>query len=350
MNKAYSLEAIPKKCYISEIMMKIAVIGIGGRTGAMFASELKKVSNILGFGREKEIGLIREGKFFIEKRGGNPEIFQAEVFEESQFLEKDSPDIIFLTTKNPVGPVIKSYYQKIREKGYTPPTLILSQNGIACSKDATNALKEIFGEEYKKIRLVRAILFNPIERKETEGKIYINYSLPIKISFGKISGPNGLEDITTLFKGAGFEVREFPSEDLRNIEFSKLFLNLIGMASATRGLSVGEGFKNYEIFKEEIIALREYIKVVLASGGSFVNFPKYPVELLATLFNFIPVIFLSLFKNYLGKFISKERKNKPKDLDEIEYYNGAVVQLAENLKIPVPINKQIQQRAERRGA
>ena len=331
--------------------MKIAVIGIGGRTGAMFASELKKVSNILGFGREKEIELIREGKFFIEKRGSDPEVFQAEVFEEAQFLEKDSPDIIFLTTKNPVGPVVKSYYQKVKEKGYAPPTLILSQNGIACSKKASDTLKEIFGGDYKKIRLIRVILFNPIERKETEGKIYINYSLPIRISFGKISGPpNGLKDIATLFQRAGFEVKEFSSEEVKNIEFSKLFLNLIGMASATRGFSVKEGFKNNEIFKEEIMALREYIKVVSASGGNFVNFSNYPVKLLTTLFNFIPVIFLSLFKDYFGKFISKERKNKPKDLDEIEYYNGAVVRLGENLGILAPINKKILQRAKRRGA
>jgi len=327
---------------------KIAVIGVGGRTGTMFAQELSKAGKIIGISREKEVKLIKQKKLYIKKQGGREELFKTEVIQDFEFPAESLPDIIFLTTKNPVAPVIKYYYQKI--KNYQKlPVLALSQNGIVAADDALNTLKEIFGDKVEKIQIIRISLFNPIDREEKENKTYIKYSLPIRIAFSKVSGQNNLKEISDLFKKAGFEAEKLPFEQRKNMELSKLFLNLIGMASASRGLSVEEGFKNLESFKEEIFSLREFIKVVRVKNQNFINFSHYPVKLLASLIYYLPIGFLSFFRNQLARIINKGRKRKAKDLDEINYYNGAVIKLGKNLGVPTPINQEILKRAKSRG-
>ena len=327
---------------------KIAVIGVGGRTGTMFAQELSRVGKVIRIGRGKEVKLIRQKKLYIKKQGGREELFKTEVIQDFEFPAESLPDIIFLTTKNPVAPVIKYYYQKI--KNYQKlPVLALSQNGIVAADDALNTLKEIFGDKVEKIQIIRISLFNPIDREEKENKTYIKYSLPIRIAFSKVSGQNNLKEISDLFKKAGFEAEKLPFEQRKNMELSKLFLNLIGMASASRGLSVEEGFKNLESFKEEIFSLREFIKVVRVKNQNFINFSHYPVKLLASLIYYLPIGFLSFFRNQLARIINKGRKRKAKDLDEINYYNGAVIKLGKNLGVPTPINQEILKRAKSRG-
>lgn len=307
----------------------------------MFAYELGKVIDVLGIGKEKEIEMIKGKKLYVKRKEKTLELFEGKIIKDFEFSKEPLPDVIFLATRNPVSPVIKYYYQKIKEKKKKLPTLVLSQNGIAAGEDAQKTLKELFGENARKIQIIRVNLFNPVDKKEIENKIYISYSLPIRISFGGISGSEDIQDIADLFKKANFEAKQFSPDEVKNMEFSKLFLNLIGMAAASRGFSVNEGFKDSEIFEEEIESLREYIKVGRASGRNFVNFPHYPVKLLSSLIYHLPISFLLLFRERFGKLISKGRGGKPKDLDEINYYNGAVVSLGKKIKVATPINQKI---------
>jgi ketopantoate reductase len=325
---------------------KIAVIGVGGRTGTMFAFELQKVAEVLGIG--KEIKKISQKKFFVQRGEKSPQLFKERVIPSSQWPPDDPfPEIIFLTTKNPVGKIIKYYYQKIKEKkGFLSlPTLVLSQNGILAGRDALRALREIFGPASKKIRIVRISLFNPIDKRERNNKSYIVYSLPIRLAFAKLSGPGSLKDLNSVFKKAGFEAKEFSQERVKDMEISKLFLNLIGMASASNALSIKEGFQKKETFKKEIGALKEYVKVVRASRGKFLNFSHCPVKLLAFLIDILPIKVLLPFRNHLAKVVTQGRKGKPKDLIEIEYYNGAVVRLGKKTRTPTPINQKIIQKS-----
>ena len=323
---------------------KIAIIGIGGRTGTMLAAKLEKTADVLGIGRKKEIKTIKEKKLYTEKRGSAPKLFKGNVIEESEFLQDFLPDFIFLATRNPVNPTLKYYYQKIKEREVKPPALLLSQNGIAAGKDALDSLKEIFGEGAEKIQVIRMNIFNPVGGKIAKDKITINYSLPVAVSFCEISGAGNTQEIRQIFENADFKAKEFLKEEVKNMEFSKLFLNLIGIPSASRGLSVKEGYENKEAFKEEIEAIREYIKVVKCSKGNFVNFPKYPVKLLEFLFNRLPINLLLPFRKSIGKIITKDRKGKLKDLGEIDYYTGAVIGLGKKLKIETPINQRVYER------
>jgi len=323
--------------------IKIVIIGIGGRTGTMFAYELENFASVLGVGRETDVGTIRQKKLFVQKKDKEPELFNVKVVKDSDFSQGINPDIIFLATKNPVSSVIKYYFEKF--KGKKIPILFLSQNGIEALEDSKEALEEIFGEKAKDIKIIRAVLFNPIDKKKERDNTYIKYSLPIRLAVLKAQGEGDIKDLVEIFKKASIEVKEFSQKEAKNLEFSKLFLNLIGMASASRGLSIKDGFKDKEIFKEEVGSLKEYIRVVKVAGGRFLNFPHYQVGVLSIVLSLIPTIFLLPFRTFLAEVVSKERGEKPKVLDEINYYNGAVVSLGEKIGIKTPVNKRVYERA-----
>ena len=325
--------------YIRRDMKKIAIIGVGGRTGTMFAFELEKTAEVLGVGKEKEIEMINQKNFYID-RGGRLELFEGKVTKDSEFKEDFQPDFIFLATKNPVGPAIKFYYSKLK-KAKKIPALLISQNGFSPLEETKNVLKEIFGRDFEKVRIIRLVLFNPIQKKEIKNKIFISYYSPLKIA---LANPEGIEDLVKIFKMAKFKIEVFPKEEVQNLEFSKLFLSLIGMASASRGFSVKDGFSNSEIFKEEIEVLKEYVRVVKATGGKFLNFSHYPVKFLAHLLELIPTNLFLVFEPLLVKIVSQKREEKTKDLDEIEFYNGAVVKLGKKLGIKTPVNEGIYKR------
>jgi 2-dehydropantoate 2-reductase len=307
----------------------------------MFALELSNSAFILGVAREKEVKMIRDQKILIKRKDSPVQPLKQKMIKDSEFYLAKKPDIIFLTIKNPIDQAVKYYFQNLQDK---PPTLLISQNGISAISDAKRALKEVLGESANKVRLIRIILFNPIEAKKNNDIFQINYSLPIKIALAKVSGPGDIDDVLEIFEKAGFRTEKFPSQESKNLEYSKLFLNLIGMASASRNLSIKEGFKNREIFQEELSALKEYIKAVALAGARFVNFSVYPVKTLAGLLDKAPPLLLIWCRNFLAKIVTKDRGQKPKDLDEIDYYNGAVIRLGQEINIKTPINEKIRNR------
>lgn len=336
---------------------KVAVIGVGGRTGTMFAYELQNAAEVVGVARKEEVDLIKKKKLYIEKSGSQRELFQGRVISEDEFPGKELPDIIFLATKNPVGLPVKSYYQKISDflkgKEEKLPSLVLSQNGIAASKEALTALKEVFGEKGESIQIIRVCLLNPIEKKIIKngleasskkdfGNVCINYFLPIRLTFGVFSGSKDTQKIEKVFKEAHIEAQKVLPEDVTNMEFSKLFSNLLGVVSAVEGFSIKDGFKKKDVFVEEINVLREYIKVVKTSGGRFLNLPNAPIAFLATLIEKTPLPVLGAVRSKIGSMISKGRGGKPKgNLDEIDYYIGAIVELGKTLSIDTPSSKKV---------
>jgi len=323
-------------------MEKIAIVGVGGRTGTMFTYELRHFANVLGVTKEEHMELIAQKKLYIQRKKQSFELFDCKVIKDSDFEAGLAPDIVFITTKNPVYNIVKYYFEKFKNEKI--PALFISQNGINALSEARQALKEVFGKEAENIQIIRCILFNPIDSGHKENNIYIRYSLPIRIAVSKAQGYGDIKKIVETFKSAGFEVSEFSEKNAKNLEFSKLFLNLIGMASASHGFSIRDGFKNKEIFKEEVQALKEYIKVVKKSHGKFLNFSHYPVKFLSIFIELTPIFFLMPVRNILSGFISKERGGKLKDLDEISYYNGGVVKLGKKIGVETLINEKVYKR------
>lgn len=322
--------------------IKIAIVGTGGRTGTMFAYELRHFANVLGVTKEEQMESIAQKKLYIQRKKQNFQLFDCKVIRDSDFKADLAPDIIFITTKNPVYNIVKYYFEKFKNEKI--PAIFISQNGINALSETRQALKEIFRKEAENIQIIRCILFNPIDSGHKENKVHIRYSLPIRIAVSKAQGYGDIKKFVEIFKSAGFKVNEFSEKNAKNLEFSKLFLNLIGMASASHGFSVRDGFKNKEIFKEEVEALKEYIKVVKKSYGKFLNFSHYPIKFLSIFIELTPIFFLIPIRNILSGFISKERGGKLKDLDEIDYYNGGVVKLGKKMGVKILINEKIYKR------
>lgn len=324
-------------------MFKVGIIGMG-RTGIMFFSELKESCEIFGIVKEPEIEKIKQ-KLIIVKKNSKKEILMGNFISEKDFPAGIDFDFLFLTVKNPVFEPVKFYFEKIKKFGKKIPILFLSQNGIFAVEESNLALKEVFGEKIKELSIFRIVLFNPVTKKVFKDKEEITFSLPIKIGLAKAFGPAKEREIFNFFKNVKFKVKFFSEKNLKNMEYSKLFLNLLGMACASYGLSLKDGFSKKEIFLEEIEAIKEYKKVVKRARGKFLNFPNYPVKFLSFIFS-LPNPILLLARNILAKIIEREREGKPKELDEIEYYNGAVVKLGEKFRIETKFNKEILKRAK----
>ena len=326
----------------------ILIVGIGGRTGSMFARELGGVCRITGVGRDQEINSIKAGDIAVQAEGGDQQVLKVDVIRSSEYgsvAKVLAPDYIFVTTRNPVGEVVKNYYQPFA--GSTQiPKLVLSQNGLSAIADAKKALTEIFGEATAKIDIIRVSLLNPIDARADGSRLIISYRLPIKLGFGS-QGPADAAEIAGVFQKAAFKAEQFSGTQVLAMERAKLFLNLIGMASAVAGLPVGEGLADPKTFTQEILMLREYAQVVKKSKGSFATLGGYPIGQISFLLSYVPMPLLVMARKKLIAIVAKNRSNKPKDLGEIDYYNGEVVRLGKAVGVATPVNEEIVRRAKK---
>ena len=135
----------------------ILIVGIGGRTGSMFAKELGSVSRITGAGLDREIDTIARGGIIVQA-GDLParvlDVFAVRAAGYDQVALQLAPDYIFLTTRNPVGQIVKTYYKPFAGQDKVP-TLIISQNGLSAIGEAKAALSEIFGANADRVGIIR---------------------------------------------------------------------------------------------------------------------------------------------------------------------------------------------------
>jgi len=302
----------------------------------MFNHELSPVAKIIGVDKGADFGAL---------------------------LKRDWPDFIWLATRNPVSEPVKSYYSFLKGKENIP-TLILSQNGLSAVDDAQVALKEVLGQAAEKVRIIRISLCNQVEIDETNKELGIKYKLPIMLGFGPSTSSGQtlstrastelsrrfskqvVDDVEQIFKAAGFKTQKFFGKGVRDMEYSKLFSNLIGMAAAVNGKTVNEGLRDKTIFIQEIMMLKELAAVAKAEHVSFTDLGNYPVRFGAFIIK-LPIWLLLMSRGLLVALVEKKRAGKPKDLSEIDYYNGEVVKLGKKFGIPTPINEKIVEEAKR---
>lgn len=85
--------------------------------------------------------------------------------------------------------------------------------------------------------------------------------MPIQFAIAKVSGKISEKEIFDFFKRENFKIFfSFPKR-CKKYGIFKTFLNLIGMASASRGFSIEQGFSRKEVFEEEILAARNTKKL-----------------------------------------------------------------------------------------
>ena len=336
---------------ISDKMKTIYVVGAAGRTGMLFCRELQNAARMIGVAFPAEIENIKSGKAKIVRGKNLPEIFTAELVPPEDFgvaIVRNAPDFLWLAARNPVDKITAFYYRHFANQ-QNFPVLVLSQNGLSAAADAKKGLQEALGQDADKVAIVRVSLINGVDlNTDSDGTITIGYKLPIKLGFGMVktyigdtyASSSASLGLGKIFKKAGVGARQFRGKDVFAMENAKLFLNLIGMAAAANGAGVAAGYRDKKIFKKEMAALREFVSAVNAVRGGFADkLGGYPVKLLARL-ALLPVCLLAPWRGVLAGAIAKGR-NRPKDLSEIDYYNGEVVRLGKKANVPTPANEEI---------
>jgi ketopantoate reductase len=325
----------------------------------MFARELQGVSDIVGIGRSSEAEMIARGGLKVIRGEAAAETLRVEAIGAEDFahsIGSKYPDFIWLAVRNPVTEAVKSYYRNFSGKEKMP-ALILSQNGLSAVGDAQAALGEVLGQDASRVNIIRVSLINGVDAEfggaafvpcsgTTAGQsrtFKISYKLPIKLGFGFRGGgdePSLARSLAEIFKAAGFKAEEFCGQDVAKMENSKLFTNLIGVAAAVGGVPADQGLRDKKIFEREVLMLREVVRAVKASGGGFVaSFCGYPIRFLTWLM-LLPVWMLMPFRGIFADIVAKGR-NRPKDLTEIDYYNGEVVRMGRNSNVGTPVNDEL---------
>lgn len=295
----------------------IYIIGIKGRTGAMFGHELRNAARIVGIDQGADFGAA---------------------------VARDYPDFIWMATRNPVSGAVRSYYPFFKDKEKLP-ALILSQNGLSAVDDARAALKEALGQDAERVSIIRVSLCNQVEA-DNSADLGVKYKLPIRIGFGLAEGREiEASELGQIFKDAGFVVQKFSKKGVADMEYSKLMSNLIGMAAAASGMAAGQGLRDKKVFAQEVAMLKEFAAVARAEGVKFARLGNYPMNFVAAVIN-LPIWLLLPYRGLLAKTVEKKRAGKPKDISEIDYYNGEVVRLGKKLAIPTPVNEEITRRAK----
>jgi len=250
--------------------------------------------------------------------------------------------------------------------------------------DARRGLVAAMGQGADKVKIIRVSLINGVDLNmeaaaaqgsdepmaafagapaNQSGISVVNYKLPIKLGFGalKFAEVSPMQtckicigvtyanfarlDLEEIFREAGIRAQKFVGDEVLAMENSKLFLNLIGVAAAVEGFDAGAGWRDATIFKKEIAMLKEFVVAVKKSGEGFVgDLGGYPVDFFAKL-ALLPVWLILPFRGMFARVIAKGR-NRPKDLSEIDYYNGEVVRLGKRAGVAVPVNEEVVAKAK----
>jgi len=325
--------------------MRIGIIGVGGAVGSAFAFEFQKSGHeVFGIDQEREIQKIKEKKFILSPFSKEKKILKLKAFsiEEKEVLENiKNCDLLFFAIPRPLKKSLFFYFQKLSQEKKEIPFLFFIQNGLDVKEEVLEVF-DLFFEKKEREKIIRAILLNPFLKEVKEEKIIIKYSLPFKIL---IAIEREKRDFFRSF-GPNFSFYFFSKKEEKNLEYSKLFLNLFGMASAVYGFSLREGLLKKEILEKEILALKEYLLVVQKNKGKILNLPDYPLKIFSFFISFFPLKFFYFLRRMILFFVLKKREYREKSLREIDFYNGEVVRLAKRLKIETRTNEEIWQKGK----
>jgi len=152
------------------------------------------------------------------------------------------------------------------------------------------------------------------------------------------------ERLAVALDDAGLNARIFPNA--ADMKWSKMLTNLIANASsAILDLTPAQIFATPDLYRLEIMQLREALAVMRSQDIKVVDLPGTPVRLLAFAVRYLP---LSVSRPFLTKAVGSGRGAKMPSFhidlhsgsgkSEVAYLNGAVVRAGEQAGILTPVN------------
>ncbi|MDL1956967.1 MAG: 2-dehydropantoate 2-reductase [Candidatus Desulfofervidus auxilii] len=303
--------------------MKIAIIGAGAIGGLVAGYLSKEGIDITLIGKKKDVLAIKENGLFIEGVRGKLVI---PINVEDKL--KNNADFIILAIKTQDIPSVLNDIPK------NIPILTV-QNGVRAEEILSNYIpkEKIIGS----VVMFGATYLSP-------GKILHNFEGDWIIGKAFSKNDEEVEKLANLLNKA-FSIHI--TEEIKEMKWLKLFLNLNNCLPALIGKSMQETFSDLEICKLSIRLLKEALTVIDKAGIKLKSLPDFPLERLYALTN-MPLeesarIFSNIMKNLskeplYGSILQSIKRKRP---SEIDYINGEIASLSEKIGIDAPLNKKV---------
>jgi 2-dehydropantoate 2-reductase len=299
---------------MKEIKMRIAMLGAGAM-GSVFGSLLVKAGFdviFLDIWQEHIAKLQKEG-LRVRDASGKEELIPVRAFSSP---EGQKPvDLVFLMVKAyDTDPALKQWKGLFGEK-----TLLLTmQNGLGNI--------ERIGHHVPLARIIPGVTSRGAY---VIGPGAVNNSGHAETVLGVVH-PSQKQDsqrLAEIFTHAGVEVK-FDGE-LESLTWGKLLINVaLNPVGALTGMRNGETVLYPPILRLQELAMKEGMAVGKAKGISF----RYddPIKKLKEIVSGAPMNRCSMLQD-----LDRGKRT------EIDYINGAVVKLGQELKIPTPVNESL---------
>jgi 2-dehydropantoate 2-reductase len=302
--------------------MRYLVYGAGAVGGTLGGSLALAGFPVTFFDRPEVVRDLRSGGLTLEIRGQARHLAMPTLATNLEHLP-DRPDVVLLTVK---AYDCAAAAEHMRDGLPNSVPVVCVLNGIG--NEAT--LAAALGAE----RVIAASLTSAIQRLET-GLLRVEKDRGIGLACGHAVSPALEADFTT----AGLHPRLYRNADA--MKWSKLLINLVANAtSAILDWSVDDVFRHRGLYRLEVEALREAVRVMRGLGLRPVNLPGVPSGLLAAAVFWPDWITHPILHRAAAGGRGQKRPSFAYDIgrgrSEIGWLNGAVVRYGARLGIATP--------------
>lgn len=306
--------------------MTIAVIGAGA-IGCVVAGYLTKAGeDVTLIGRPEQVAVISKNELKVTGVRGNETI----AVRMAPKLDRYYDLVIFTVKTQDIDGAVKEHKAYLRD-----PMILSTQNGV----QADLYLKSDLPQEhmFSSIVMFGATYVKP-------GEVTFNFEGDWII--GKPFEPidDKTKDIARILKKA------FPvvvSEDIIGMKWLKLFVNFNNCLPALTGKSMQETFADLDLCRLSIFLSKEGVELVQKANIQFTSLPQFPAERISGLVN-MPIEQAAGIINKTLTTLSKEplygsilQSIMRGRTSEIDYINGEVVRLAQDLDTDAPLNRKV---------
>jgi 2-dehydropantoate 2-reductase len=305
--------------------MRYLVYGAGAVGGYLGGSLALSGFPVTFFDRPEVARELRAGGLTLESRGQARHLATPTLATNLEHLP-DRPDVVLLAVK---AYDCAAAAERIQDCLPTTVPVVCVLNGIG--NEAT--LAAALGAE----RVIAASLTSAIQRLEI-GLLRVEKDRGI----GLAGGHARTHDVEADFAVAGLKPRRYDNADA--MKWSKLLVNLVANAtSAILDWSADDVFRHRGLYRMEVEALREAVRVMRALGLRPVNLPGVPAALLAAAVSWPDWVTHPILHRAAAGGRGEKRPSFAYDVgrgrSEIGWLNGAVVRYGARLGVPTPASR-----------
>jgi 2-dehydropantoate 2-reductase len=305
--------------------MRYLVYGAGAVGGYLGGSLALARFAVTFFDRPEVVRDLRAEGLTLETRGEARHLETPTLATHLEHLP-DRPDVVLLTVK---AYDCAAAAEQLRDRLPLTVPVVCVLNGIG--NEATLASAIGAG------RVIAASLTSAIQRLEV-GLLRVEKHRGIGLASGHAMSRAIQADFTT----AGLKPRLYGNADA--MKWSKLLINLVANATtAILDCSADEVFRHRRLYRLEVEALREAVRVMRAQGLRAVNLPGVPAALLGKAVFWPAWITHPILHRAAAGGRGEKRPSFAYDVgrgrSEIGWLNGAVVRTGARLGVPTPANQ-----------